>query len=129
MKRFTVVMLAVLLLAGTVYAKDYEVTKKAGDLTVEVKIDRNPPATGTNNMDITIKDASSKAITDATVAVEYGMPAMPGMPAMNYKTDAQLKGTTYKAVMNLSMGGSWFINVKVTRADKTQTIKFTVDVK
>jgi hypothetical protein len=80
-------------------------------------------------MDIAIKDTSSKAITDATVAVEYGMPAMPGMPAMNYKTDAQLKGNTYKAVMNLSMGGSWYINVKVTRADKTQTMKFTVDVK
>jgi hypothetical protein len=129
MKRFTVLMLMVLMLAGTVYAKDYEVTKKAGDLTVEIKIDRNPPATGTNNMDIVVKDGSGKAVTDAKVLVEYGMPAMPGMPAMNYKTDAQAKGETYKAAMNLSMGGSWNISIKVTKASKTQTAKFTVDAK
>ena len=129
MKRLTVLILMALLLTGTVYAKDYEVTKKAGDLTVEVKIDRNPPATGTNNMDIVVKDAGGKAVTDAKVLVEYGMPAMPGMPAMNYKTDAQLKGDAYKAAMNLSMSGSWNVSIKVTRANKTQTAKFTVDAK
>ena len=129
MKRFTILMLMVLLLAGTVYAKDYEVTKKAGDLTVDVKIDKNPPISGTNNMDVAVKDAGGKAITDAKVAVEYSMPAMPGMPAMNYKTDAQLKGDTYKAAMNLSMSGSWNISIKVTRANKTQTAKFTIDAK
>ena len=129
MKRFTILMVMVLLLAGTVYAKDYEVTKKAGDLTVDVKIDKNPPISGTNNMDIAVKDAGGKAITDAKVVVEYSMPAMPGMPAMNYKTDAQLKGDTYKAAMNLSMSGSWNISIKVTRANKTQTAKFTIDAK
>src|SRR5512136_1209026 len=103
MKRFTILMVMVLLVAGTAYAKDYEVTKKAGDITVDVKIDKNPPISGTNNMDIAVKDAGGKAITDAKVVVEYSMPAMPGMPAMNYKTDAQLKGNTYKAEMNLSM--------------------------
>ena len=129
MKRFTILMVMVLLLAGTVYAKDYEVTKKAGDLTVDVKIDKNPPISGTNNMDVAVKDAGGKAITDAKVVVEYSMPAMPGMPAMNYKTDAQLKGNTYKAAMNLSMSGSWNISIKVTRANKTQTAKFTIDAK
>ena len=116
MKRLTVLTVMVLLLAGTVYAKDYEVTKKAGDLTVMVKIDKNPPVTGTNNMEITVKDAGGKTVTDAKVIVEYSMPAMPGMPAMNYKTDAQLKGDVYKAEMNLSMGGSWNISIKVSRA-------------
>jgi hypothetical protein len=129
MKSLTVLMVMVLLLAGTVYSKDYEVTKKAGDLTVMVKIDKNPPVTGTNNMEITVKDASGKTVADAKVMVEYSMPAMPGMPAMNYKTDAQLKGDTYKAEMNLSMGGSWNISIKITRANKTQTAKFTVDAK
>jgi hypothetical protein len=129
MKRLTLLMVMVLLLAGTVYAKDYEVTKKAGDLTVDVKIDKNPPISGTNNMEIALKDAGGKAVTDAKVLVEYSMPAMPGMPAMNYKTDAQLKGDAYKAAMNLSMSGSWNVSIKVTRANKTQTAKFTVDAK
>ena len=129
MKRLTIFVVMVLLLAGVVYAKDYEVTKKAGDLAVAVKIDKNPPISGTNNMEIVVKDAGGKAVTDAKVLVEYSMPAMPGMPAMNYKTDAELKGNAYKAAMNLSMSGSWNVSIKVTRANKTQTAKFTVDAK
>jgi len=129
MKKLAMVTLVVLMVVAVAYAKDYEVTKKAGDLTVDVKIDKNPPISGTNNMDIAVKDAGGKLITDAKVMVEYSMPAMPGMPAMNYKADAQLKEDTYKAAMNLSMSGSWNISVKVTRANKTQTAKFTVDAK
>ncbi len=129
MKRFTVVVLAVLMMVAVAYAKDYEVTKKAGDLTVDLKIDKNPPVAGTNNMEIAVKDAGGKAVTDAKVLVEYSMPAMPGMPAMNYKADAELKGNTYKTAMNLSMSGSWNLSIKVTRANKTQTAKFTIDAK
>ena len=129
MKQWTIFVVMVLLLAGVVYAKDYEVTKKAGDLAVDVKIDKNPPISGTNNMEIVVKDAGGKAVTDAKVLVEYSMPAMPGMPAMNYKADAELKGNAYKAAMNLSMSGSWNVSIKVTRANKTQTAKFTVDAK
>ncbi len=129
MKKVAVVVAICLMIAGTVYAKDYEVSKKAGDLTVDVKIDKNPPISGTNNVEIALKDASGKAVTDAKVLVEYSMPPMSGMPAMNYKTDAQLKGETYKTAMNFSMSGSWNVAVKITRADKTQTAKFTVDAK
>ena len=100
MKRVMVMIVAMLLVAGIAYAKDYEVTKKAGEYNVIVKIDKNPPVVGDNNMKIDIKDASGKNVTDAKVKVEYSMPAMPGMPAMNYKTDAELKGNTYKAKMN-----------------------------
>lgn len=129
MKRIVVLVLILLFTAGVAYAKDYEVTKKAGDYNVEVKIDRNPPVVGDNNMKIEIKDASGKYVTDAKVVVDYSMPAMPGMPAMNYKADAELKGDEYKAKMNLSMSGSWNIAVKITRAGKTSTMKFTVDAK
>ncbi len=129
MKRLAMVMLAVLMVVGLAYAKDYEVTKKAGDLTVDIRIDKNPPIAGTNNMEIALKDAGGKAVTDAKVLVEYSMPAMPGMPAMSYKADAELKGDAYKAAMNLSMSGSWNVSVKVSRANKTQTAKFTVDAK
>lgn len=131
MKKIVLSCLVLLLTAGIVYAKDYEVKKKAGEYDVEVKIDRNPPVVGDNNIEIKIKDASGKYVTDAKVTVDYGMPAMPGMPAMNYKTDTKLKGkgNEYKAKMNLSMSGSWNIAVKITRAGKTTTMKFTVDAK
>ncbi len=127
MNRLAVFSLFLLLIAGIAYAKDYEVKKKAGDYDVTVKIDKNPPVVGDNNITIDIKDAAGKNVTDAAVRVEYSMPAMPGMPAMNYKTDTELKGYEYKAKMNLSMSGSWNIAVKITRGGKTATVKFNVD--
>jgi hypothetical protein len=129
MKKLAVVGLILLFVAGVAYAKDYEVKRKAGEYEVEVKIDRNPPVAGDNNMKIEIKDASGKYVTDAKVVVEYSMPLMPGMPPMNYKTNGELKGNEYRATMNLSMAGSWDIAVKITRAGKTSTMKFTVDAK
>jgi hypothetical protein len=105
------------------------VTKKAGEYNVVVKIDKNPPVVGDNNVTIGIKDASDKYVSDARVLLEYSMPAMPGMPAMNYKADAVAKGNEYTAKMNLSMSGSWNITVKITRAGKTSSMKFTVDAK
>jgi len=120
-------MVVLLFVAGIAYAKEYEVQKRAGDYNVEVRIDKNPPIVGDNDVTIEVKDSSGKYVTDAKVKVDYSMPAMPGMPAMNYKTDAELKGNEYKAKINLSMSGSWNVAVKITRAGKTATMKFSVD--
>lgn len=128
-KELAVFVLILLPMAGIAYAKEYEITKKAGEYNVAVKIDRNPPIVGENNMSIEITDASGHHARDAKVIVDYSMPAMPGMPAMNYKADAELKGDEYKAKMNLSMSGSWNVAVKVSRAGRISTAKFTVDAK
>jgi len=127
MKRLSVVTLILLLIAGIAYAKDYEVKKKVGEYDVEIKIDKNPPVVGDNNIEIEIKDSSGKYVTDAKVKVEYSMPAMPGMPAMNYKAKADLKDNKYNAKMNLSMSGSWNIAVKITRDKKTSKVTFSID--
>jgi len=129
MKRLTVMTIILLLIAGIAYAKDYEVKKKAGEYDVEVRIDKNPPVVGDNNISVVIKEPPARHVIDAKVRIEYTMPAMPGMPAMNYKADAELKGTEYKAKMNLSMSGSWNIAVKITRGGKTTTVKFNVDAR
>ena len=129
MKKFIVFAVVLLLSAGVGYAKDYEVQKKAGEYDVKVMIDRNPPVVGDNNVTIGITGAGGHHVKDAQVKVEYSMPAMPGMPAMNYKVDAVLKGDEYKATMGLSMAGSWNIAVKITREGKTSSLKFTVDAK
>ncbi|MCL5022413.1 MAG: FixH family protein [Nitrospirae bacterium] len=129
MKRVAIVTLVMLLVAGIAYARDYEVTKKAGEYNVAVKIDKNPPIVGDNNVSIEVTDGSGHHAKDAKVVLEYSMPPMPGMPAANYKANAELKGDGYRATMKPSMAGSWNIAVKVTRAGKTSTAKFTVDVK
>ncbi len=129
MKRAVLILMTLFLSVGLVYGKDYEVTKKAGDLTVQIKIDRNPPIAGQNKMEVGIQDVKGKAVTDAVVAVEYIMPAMPGMPAMNYKAKTVLKGVRYLATLDFSMSGPWTVNIKILRGGKTQAVKINVDVK
>ena len=120
---------AFLMACNLAFAKDYELTKKAGDYNVQIKIDKNPPVTGINKMTIAIKDAAGSVVTDATVVIDYVMPAMPGMPAMNYKAGTSLKNKRYVAEVDFSMSGSWSIAVKITRGGKTQAVKLNVDVK
>ncbi len=131
MKRLMVVFISIVLLLVTyqAFAKDYVITKKAGDYTVQIIIGKNPPVTGINRMEIAISDEKGSAVTDAKVSIDYGMPAMPGMGPMNYKNDASLKGNQYLASLNFSMSGPWFINIKITRTGKTQLVKLNVDVK
>lgn len=129
MKKLLLIGMAVLLIASIVYAKDYEVKKKAGEFDVVVTIDKNPPVTGDNGVTVSVKDAGGKVVNGAKVIVDYSMPAMPGMPAMNYKADAVQKGDVYSANMNLSMAGPWNVTVKISAGGKNGSMKFTVDAK
>jgi hypothetical protein len=127
MKKIVFLLALLGLAAGPVFGKDYELSKKADDYSVLIKIDKNPPVAGDNGMTLEIKDGAGKIVTDAKVKLDYGMPAMPGMPAMFYKADAELKGNEYKAKMNFSMAGSWNVTVQITQGDKVRKAKFTVD--
>jgi len=127
MKLLTILIMTVALMAGVAYAGNYEVARKTGEYNVLVSMDKNPPSVGDNNVTITIKDAAGKYVTDAKVKMEYSMPAMPPMPAMNYKTDALLSGETFAAKMNLSMSGVWYITVKISRGGKISAVKFNVE--
>jgi hypothetical protein len=129
MKRAALAAVVFFLVGGIAIAKDFEVTKKAGDYNVVVKIDKNPPITGDNNLSVTIKDATGAEVKDAKVAVEYSMAAMPGMPAVKVNTNTELKGSEYNAKINFSASGGWSVAVKITRGDKTVQAKFNVDVR
>lgn len=127
MKKFIVFILTLCLISGIAYGKGYEVKKRAGEYEAEVKIDRSPPVVGDNNIEIEIKDAVGKRVTEAKVLVNYYMPPMPRMAPMNYTTDAKLKGEKYKAKMNFIMSGPWVIAIKISHAGKISTTKFNVD--
>jgi hypothetical protein len=129
MKRFMMAALVFFFIGGFAIAKDFEVTKKAGDYTVLVKIDKNPPTTGDNNLAVSIKDGAGADVADAKVSLEYSMPAMPGMPPMNYKANTELAEKLYKTKVNFSMSGSWNMTVKIVRGGKTTQAKFTVDAR
>lgn len=128
MKKIAAVVLVLLLSGGLVWAKDYEIQKKAGELSVVVKMDKNPAVMGENGISVTVKDSAGKEVTDAGVKVEYSMPAMPGMPAMNYGSVLAVNKSAYQGKLNFSMTGPWNIVVKIVRSGKTVSTKFSVDV-
>jgi hypothetical protein len=113
--------------AALSYGRGYEAKKKAGEYEVEIKIDRNPPVVGENNITIEIKDAAGKKVTDSKVLVNYYMPPMPRMPPMNYRTDAKLNGNEFRAYMKLIMSGPWYIVVIINRGGKISTAKFNIE--
>ena len=128
MKKLLLLTLALMLAVSVnAWAKSLEINQKAGDLSVGIILDKNPPVVGNNTIEITIKDAAGAVVTDAKVKVDYSMAAMPGMPAASYSADAALAGQKYTATMKPSMKGSWSVVVKITRGDKTSSVKFTVD--
>jgi hypothetical protein len=129
MKRWLwLVALSLVFVAGPAFAKEYAVQKKAGDYTVDIKMDKEPMV-GTNNVEIVVTDKAGKAVTDAKVTVDASMPAMPGMPAMGNKGETKLDGGKYKGKVDLSMGGSWNMTVRIVQGGKTATAKFTVDAR
>jgi len=115
-------------LAGTGGAASLADSKKAGDYDVGIRMDRNPPILGINNLEVEIRGAGGAAVTDAKVLVNYYMPPMPRMAPMNYRVDAPYRGGKYRVAMNFIMEGPWVIAVKINHLGKTTTAKFNVNV-
>ncbi len=64
MKKILISLIIILSMAGMASAKDYMVMKQAGDYTVNMKMDKNPPVSGNNNMGISILDKAGAYVTD-----------------------------------------------------------------
>ena len=128
MKKMILLSMVFMLVAVSAYAKGYEVAKDAGPFKVNITLDKNPAVTGNNAITITVKDASGKVVPDAKLKVDYIMPAMPGMPAMNYKASLQAHGGMFMGNLNFSMPGSWSIIIKVDAGGKTGKAKLNIDV-
>jgi nitrogen fixation protein FixH len=129
MKKTMLAIMMIMLLTTAAYAKGFEASKQAGPFKLDITMDKNPPATGDNNITVLVKDAAGKPVKDAKVNVDYGMPAMPGMPAMNYKTDPVGKDGKFTGKLNFSMPGAWSVEVKVEAAGKKGKSKLNIDVR
>jgi hypothetical protein len=126
---FLLLVVVMMFTVGAAYAKELKVLRKAGEYTVQFKLDRKSPVVGENSAVIEVFDTMGRYVTDAKVKLDYSMPAMPGMPAMNYSADVTQTGEVYNTMLNLSMAGSWNIDVKITHNNKTVSAKFTIDAK
>jgi len=81
----------------------------------------DPPRSGDNQVEVTVKDASGAPVSDASVNVRFYMPAMPtmNMPEMQSSiTPTHVSGGLYRGAGKLVMGGTWEVTVTVLRDGK-----------
>ncbi len=78
----------------------------------------DPPRTGDNILEVSVKDASGQPIPDAEVSVTFFMAAMPtmNMPAMRNETKLPpVGGGVYRGSGQVMMGGRWDVTVNVSK--------------
>ncbi|MFA5180542.1 MAG: FixH family protein [Syntrophales bacterium] len=130
MKRIILILMGLFLSAGLAYGTDYEVTKKAGDYTVQVKIDRNPPVVGNNNIMIWLKDAAGNDVKGAIMTVDYSKPTKKfWTSAKKYNTYAQPHENNYHAILEIPAQGSWDVTININHQGKRVSTMFRIEVK
>ncbi|HXE90765.1 MAG TPA: efflux RND transporter periplasmic adaptor subunit [Terriglobales bacterium] len=89
---------------------------KAWKITFQV--DPSPPrGSQENTVRVQVLDAAGKPATDASVRVEFWMPAMPemGMGEMRAGADLKWDGSAYSGSIRLPSAGSWNVTVQARR--------------
>jgi hypothetical protein len=87
-------------------------------LDIGFRSEPDPPRTGDNLLEVSVKDAAGQPIADAEVSVTFFMAAMPtmNMPAM--RNEVRLPpagGGIYRGSGQVMMGGRWDVTVNVTK--------------
>jgi hypothetical protein len=79
----------------------------------------DPPTTGNNTFEVTVKDRAGKPVTNAEVAVVFFMPAMPNMAAMRNETPlSHAAAGVSRGSGQVLMAGAWTVTVNVTASGK-----------
>lgn len=78
----------------------------------------SPPRMGQNVFEVTVRDDGGAPVTDATVTVEFFMPAMPQMNMPEMRDTATLTHDSrgvYRGTGQVVMAGDWNVTVTATR--------------
>ena len=87
-------------------------------VTIDFSSEPDPPKSGDNTIEVTVRQPDGTAITDAMVTAVFSMPAMPAMNMPAMRTEATLshvEGGRYQGMGQLSMSGTWNVTVTATR--------------
>ena len=87
-------------------------------LDIRFRAQPDPPRTGENMLEVTVRDAGGQPIADADVTVTFFMPAMPAMNMPAMRNQAKLPGAgggVYRGSGQIVMGGRWDVTVDVSR--------------
>jgi RND family efflux transporter MFP subunit len=87
-------------------------------LDISFRPQPDPPRSGENMLEVTVRDANGMPIADAEVTVTFFMPAMPtmNMPAMRNQAKLPSAGAgVYRGSGQVMMAGRWDVTVDVSR--------------
>jgi hypothetical protein len=90
-----------------------------GDVTLTFKSEPDPPRTGENRFEVTVTGSGGTPVTDAEVAAEFYMPAMPSMNMPEMRNSVVLAhegGGRYMGTGNVVMAGAWDVTITAKRA-------------
>ena len=96
-------------------------TPAAGSLAqldITFRSQPDPPKTGDNQFEVTVKDSSGRPVDDAEVSVQFFMAAMPSMNMPAMRNEIKLdpaRGGVYRGPGQLLVAGRWDATVIVTR--------------
>jgi len=101
-------------------------SKQAGNLTVSLFSNPNPPIRGNNAFEAFVTDAQGQPVSDAKLSFDIDMTNM--SHGKNVVTASPLGEGHYSATINLFMPGPWRVIVIVERAGQTETARFDFNV-
>jgi YtkA-like len=127
MKNFMIVMITLALGLSLAQAKAFEQEAKFRSTKVHISSEQ-PLTTGVNTFVLDISK-ESKALEESKVDVRAFMPAMPGMPAMEFKAAAKSLGKgKYEVTLNIAMHGTWQVHIFITpKEGKRSRVKTSID--
>jgi len=119
MKSVITILLSLILGTSLVQAAAFDKDAKFRNTKIHISSEK-PIGTGTNVLMLDIKK-DSKAV-NAKVDVKAFMPAMPGMPAMEFKAKAKNLGNgKYEVKLNIAMNGTWQVHIFITPTEGKKT--------
>jgi hypothetical protein len=102
-------------------------TDEAADVTVDLRVEPSPPKVGKAQLTLDVRD-DGKPVEGATLKLEGNMAHAGMKPVFADAKEDKEKPGRYRAELDFTMGGDWFVLVTGKLADG-RTLNKKIDVK
>jgi len=115
------------LMSSLAFSAGFEKDAKRKDMSVHISAEKSL-VVGGNKVTLSVTH-KKQVLKNAEVMVKVFMPAMPGMPYMEYKAKMVSNGDgTYTNNIQFAMGGTWQVHIFVNNDGKKYKIKSSVNL-